>query len=138
MVIQGALLTAVHAQPVGEPTFTLPLVRLSGTETLAGERVVVHGAPSCVTVTVCPAIVMVPVRWLLLGLAAIASETFALPEPEAPPVTVIHAAELIAVHAHPALEVTETALVVAVADIDKLVVERLKVQGTPACVTVNG
>jgi hypothetical protein len=49
---QLVLLTAVHAQPVGEVTLTWPFVRLSGAETLDGEMVVVHGAPCWVTVTV--------------------------------------------------------------------------------------
>jgi hypothetical protein len=137
MVIQGAELPAVHAQPVGEPTFTVPLVTLSGTETLAGERVVVQGAPACVTVTVCPATVIVPERMPLPGLAAIDSDTLPLPLPEVPPVTVIHAAELTAVQAHPAPDVTETAPVAAGAETDRLVVERVNVHGTPACVTVN-
>jgi hypothetical protein len=82
--------------------------------------------------------VIVPVRGLLPGLAAIDNDTLPLPLPEAPPVTVIHAAELTAVQEHPPADVTETVPVEADAETDKLVVERLNVHGMPDCVTVNG
>jgi len=40
------VLAAVHAQPVGEVTLTVPFVRLDGAEMLVGEIVVVHGTAS--------------------------------------------------------------------------------------------
>jgi hypothetical protein len=52
IVIHAALLAAVHAQPAGDATLTLPVVRVSGAVTLVGEIVVVHATPCCVTVTV--------------------------------------------------------------------------------------
>ena len=58
-----------------------------------------HGAPSCVTVNVCPAIVNVPLRAAPV-LAAIANATEPGPAPLAPDVTVIHEAFDAAVHAH--------------------------------------
>jgi hypothetical protein len=52
IVIHATLLVAVQAQPVGEVTLTVPVVRLSGASTLVGEIVVVHATACCVTVTV--------------------------------------------------------------------------------------
>jgi len=62
-VIQVALLTAVQPHPVPVVTVTLPtaaegVVRFEED----GEMVVPQGAPGCVTVKVCPPMVIVPVR----------------------------------------------------------------------------
>lgn len=62
--------------------------------------------PCCVTVNVRPAIVTVPVRCAVAGLAAMVMLTVPLPVPLAPAVTVIHPAPLAAVHAQ--VEVTLT------------------------------
>jgi hypothetical protein len=62
---------------------------------------------SCVTVNVRPAIVMVPVR-RLPELAVTLNATLPVPVPLCPEVTAIHAAWLVAVHAHPAVVVTTT------------------------------
>ena len=43
IVIQLAGLAAVHEQPAGDVTSTVPLVKLCGAEMLVGEIVVVHG-----------------------------------------------------------------------------------------------
>jgi hypothetical protein len=136
-VIQGALLTAVHAQPAGVVTLTVPLVALSAADTLDGEIVVVQGTPCCVTVTAWPAIVTVPLRDPLAALAAIVSETVPLPVPEAPLPTVIQAAPLTAVHAQLPPAVTETDPVVAGAETDRLVVESVYEHGGGDCVTEN-
>jgi len=136
-VIQAALLTAVHAQPAGDVTLTVPVVAPSAAETLDGEIVVVQGTPCWVTVTAWPAIVTVPVRAPLAALAAIDSETVPFPMPDAPLATVIHAAELTAVHEHAAPPVTETVPVDAGAETDRLVVERLIEHAGADCVTVN-
>jgi len=71
IVIHVALLVAVQLQPVPVVTLTVPVVaeddvRLDD----VGEIVNVHGAPACVTVKVWPPIVIVPVRELVLVLAA--------------------------------------------------------------------
>ena len=65
-----------------------------------------QGAAACVTVNVAPAIVSVPVRLEATVFAATVNVTEPLPEPVAPPVTVIHAALLAAVHAQPVPAVT--------------------------------
>ncbi len=63
--------------------------------------------PGCVTLKLCPAIVSVPVRELMLLLAAALNATVPLPLPLAPPVTVSHDVLLLTpVHAHPAGDVT--------------------------------
>jgi hypothetical protein len=69
-------------------------------------------APGCVTLNTCPAIVTSPLRCVDAVLAATTIETVPAPLPVPPPVTVIHAALLLAVHAHPVAAVT-AALVVA-------------------------
>ena len=58
------------------------------------------------TLKVAPAIVSVPERLVVAVLAATLKEVVPGPVPLAPPVTVIHAALLAAVHAHPAPAVT--------------------------------
>jgi hypothetical protein len=70
-VIQASLLTAVQLHPVPAVTPTVPVaaadvVRFDD----AGEMVNVHGAPACVTEKVCPPIVTVPVRAVVLAFAA--------------------------------------------------------------------
>ena len=65
-------------------------------------------AAACVTVKVCPPIVTVPVRKASVALIATLSATAPLPVPVAPAVTVIQAALLAAVHAHPVVPVTAT------------------------------
>jgi hypothetical protein len=55
--------------------------------------------------------VRAPVRELAAGFAATLSVTVALPVPEAPEATVIHAALLDALQAHPAEVLTATAVV---------------------------
>ena len=71
IVIQPALLAAVHVHPVPAVTATLPVaaadvVRFED----VGEIVNVHGAPAWVTVKVCPPIVIVPLRDVVPVLAA--------------------------------------------------------------------
>ena len=70
MLIQVALLVAVQLQPVRVVTLTVPLPLLDENSWLVGEIEKVQGTPPCVTVKVWPAIVSVPVRELVLGLAA--------------------------------------------------------------------
>jgi hypothetical protein len=69
-------------------------------------------APGCVTLNTWPAMLTSPLRCVEAVLAATDIETVPLPLPFAPPVTVIHAAPLDAVQAHPLAAVTP-ALVVA-------------------------
>lgn len=62
MVIQATLAAAVQAHPVGAATATVPVAPLPATDALAGVKAYVQPPRDCVTVTVCPAIVRVPVR----------------------------------------------------------------------------
>ena len=71
IVIQVPLLVAVQLQPVPDVTLTVPVVAADDVRLDdVGEIVNVHGAPACVTVNVWPPIVIVPVRELVLVLAA--------------------------------------------------------------------
>jgi hypothetical protein len=71
IVIQLALLAAVQVHPAEVVTLTLPVVASAPTEMLRASIKYVHPAPACVTVMVCPAMVSVPVRALVLVLADI-------------------------------------------------------------------
>ena len=64
--------------------------------------------PAWVTVTVCPATVSVPVRWVVAVLAATVKLTPPLPDPLAPAVMVIQLALVAAVHEQPVPDDTET------------------------------
>ena len=66
-----ALLTAVQLQPVPAVTVTVPVVAEDDVRfEEVGEIANVQGAPACVTVKVWPAMVIVPVRELVLVFAA--------------------------------------------------------------------
>jgi hypothetical protein len=107
--IHVALSLVVHAHPAGAVTAIVFVDAAGPSDATVGEIAYVHGAPACVTVIVCPAIVIVPVRLLVSALAATLYDTLPFPVPLAPAVMVIHAALLAAVHAHdPALAVTAT------------------------------
>ena len=62
MVIQAALLEAVHAQPVAEVTLTDPVKPLAPPLAAVAESVGVQATPAWVTVKVLPPIVSVPLR----------------------------------------------------------------------------
>ena len=96
-----------------------------------------HEAAACVTVNVAPAIVSVPVRLDATVFAATLNPTVPLPEPVAPPVNVIQAALLAAVHAHPVEAVTLLLPVPPAAVKDCVVGEMAGAQAAAACVTVN-
>ena len=70
IVIHAAVLVAVHAHPLPAVTVTVFVMPAAVTLADAGEIVGAHGAPSCVTVNVEPAIVSVPVRGAVLTFAA--------------------------------------------------------------------
>jgi hypothetical protein len=109
IVIHVALLAAVHAQSVAVFTVTgVPVPPAAAIDSLDGEMLYEHGTgagASCVTVTVRPSIVMVPVRCAPL-LAATLKVTVPLPLPVAADVIVIHAAPLVALHVQSAPVVT--------------------------------
>ena len=104
---------------------------------LVGEALKVHAAAACVTVNVVPAIVSVPVRFVVAVCAATLKPTPPLPLPVAPLVTVIQLALLAADQAQPDPAVTALLPVPPLAGNDPLVGEALKVHAAAACVTVN-
>src|SRR6266550_5410810 len=106
MVIQEALLAAVHAQAAPAVTETVPSPPEAGTVCVSGDKANVQPWP-CTTVTVRPPMVIVPDR-VDPVVAATANVTVPAPLPLAPAVMVIHGALLVAVHAQPAPAVTET------------------------------
>jgi hypothetical protein len=135
-VIHDVPLDADQSQPAGLVTVTEEVPDPAPTDSVAGEAENVQATPACVTVTVCPATVAVPVRALELVLAATVSVTVPPPLPDAG-LTVIHDAPLDAVQPHPAGLVTVTEDVPAPAPTDTVVGEAENVQATPACVTVT-
>jgi len=75
-----ALLAAVQLQPVPAVTVTVPLPAAEAGLALVGEIEYVHEVdPACVTVNDFPAMVRVPVRWLVLVLAVTDQVTVPLP-----------------------------------------------------------
>ena len=132
------LLTPVHAHPAGDVTPVEPVPPPAGTEPLAAESVNVQAMPGCVTLKLCPAIVSVPVRELVLLLAAALNATVPLPVPLAPPVTVSQDVLLLTpVHAHPASDVTPVEPVPPPAGTEPLAAESVNVQAMPGCVTLK-
>lgn len=70
MVTHVDPLDAVQLQFDDVVTVTVPVPPLAGSVALVGEMVNVQGAAGCVTVNVCPAIVIVPVRDVVAVFAA--------------------------------------------------------------------
>jgi hypothetical protein len=137
MVTQLALLDAFHPHPVAAVTATVPVPAAAVGFADAGEIVGTHGAAAWVTVNVVPPIVSVPVRGVVVVLAATLYVTEPLPLPVAPAVTVIQASLLVAVQPQPLAAVTVTVPVpaadVGLADAGEMV----DVQGAAAWLTVN-
>jgi len=106
------MLPAVHAQSWRGDTMTsnVPVDAVCGAVALDGESENVHGGmgASCVTVTVWPAIVSVPVR-CAPTFEKMSNATVALPEPVALDGRIAtNGALLVAVHVHPAVVVRFT------------------------------
>jgi len=71
IVIHASLLAALQLQPVPAVTVTVPVVATDDVRfDDVGEIVNVQGAPACVTVKLCPPMVIVPVREVVPVLAA--------------------------------------------------------------------
>jgi hypothetical protein len=104
---------AVHAQPAGTVTATLPCVAEADTSVPVGEMVDVQGTPACVTVKDCPPIESDPLRLAALVLALTAYVSVAAPAPLPPDGTVSHGALLAALQLQPAAVVMPTVPVVA-------------------------
>lgn len=101
-----ALLDAVHAQPGGAVTATLPLPPAGGSDCVWGAMLNVQPC-DCVTVTVCPATVNVPVRDGPV-VAATSNCTLPFDDPDVDPWMAIQGAVVDAVHVHPLPAVTVT------------------------------
>ncbi len=100
IVIQLALLVAVQLHALEEAvTLTLPVPPCQPTYSLIGEIEYLHDddGGDCVTVNVCPAMAIVPVRWLVVVLAATVKLTVPLPVALLAEVIVIQLALLVAV-----------------------------------------
>jgi hypothetical protein len=106
------LLTPVHAHPAGDVTAVDPVPPPATTDWLVGEIANVHDAAAWVTVNVRPAMVRVPVRTEVVGLAATLYGTVPFPVPLVAPVSVIQLAFDRADQAQPAPAVTPTLPVV--------------------------
>jgi hypothetical protein len=103
---------------------------------MMGEIVYVQDPPGCVTVTVCPATVTVPLRWTPVVFAATLNDARPLPGP--PPLAkVIHEAELDAAQLQAPGVATSTPNVEA-ADVNATTVgETVKLQTAPSWLMVN-
>ena len=97
-VIHDVVVLAVHGQDVPETTLSVRLLAVASTVKLAGVTVAAQPVAACVTVTVWPATVNVPVRGLPVAFCAMENVTEPIPEPVAPRVMVIHAVVVVAVH----------------------------------------
>ena len=84
-----------------------------------------------------PAIVTVPVRFVVPVFAATFTLTVPFPLPDAPAVTVIHESLLTAVHAHDVVAVTVTEAAPPAEEADRLVGAMLKEHDAADWVTVN-
>ena len=125
MVSHGAWLAAVHAQPPPVSTVAEIGPPPAATDSVADDNVNVHvgpGAPAavCDSVYICPAISTVPDRSRpVFGATSIA--TLPLPVPDAPMLTVIQDALLVAVQEHDGPAVTRIVRLPPVASIASLV-----------------
>lgn len=139
IVSQASLLVAVQLQPAAVVMLLLVELAVAAGLRDVGDTLKVQGggAPAWVTETVCPAIVSVPVRGEVPGLAAIEKATAPVPLPLAPELTVSQAVLLVAVHVQP-VEVVTVALVELAADPGlNEAGETVNEQGAAACVTVT-
>ena len=134
-VIQDALLAPVQAQPVVVVTAVVNDPPAAAAVCAFGEIVKLQ-IPLCVTVSVCPAIVSVPVRGLVAVFAPTEYATVPFPVPLSPLVTVIQDALLTPVHAQPVVVVTAVVNDPPPAAAGCAVDERVKLH-VPLCVTVS-
>lgn len=93
-------------------------------------------APPCITETLCPATVNVPVREVVFVFAATENVIVPAPAPLAPVVTASHASFAAAVHVQPVPPVTVTEPVPPDAGIENAAVLRGKEHAAAACVIV--
>lgn len=99
IVIHDAPLLAVQSQVLPVVMLTVPVETPAPTEALVGVIAYVHALPAWVTVKALPAMVRMPERLAVVGLAATVYVTVPGPIPLEPLVIVNHATPLLAVHA---------------------------------------
>lgn len=119
-VTHAALVVALHAHPGADVIENEPLPPAAPTDWEAGEIAYEQEvvAAACVTETTCPAIMMVPVRCVVVVFGATLNVTVPLPVPLALPVIVIQLALLYELHAQPAPVVMVTEAVPPAAGTD--------------------
>ena len=129
-VSHGAALVAVHAHPLAVVTATVLVVPVACSVRFVGLMAYVHAdAPTCVTVTVCPAIVSVPLRPEVAVLAVAAKATGLEPVAGIADVIVSQLASATAVHPHAAPAVTVIEPVDAAEPSDTETADRTGAQG---------
>lgn len=136
-VIHGVVVVAVHGQDVPEMTLSVRLLAVASTEKLTGVTVDAQPVAACVTVTVWPAAVNVPVRGLPVAFCAMENVTEPIPEPAAPLVMVIQLVAVVAVHGQDVPETTLSVRLLAIASTAKLTGVAVDAQPVAACVTVT-
>jgi hypothetical protein len=137
-VIHAGTPEADHEQPVPVAIDNVLDEPAAGMDRVDGVTVNVH-PPACVTVNVLPAMITPAVRDAVPGLAATVRITVPLPDPDAPEVTTIHEAGLVAVqlHAVPAPTLTLADSPPAAAFLLPGLMEYVHVALDPLCETVN-
>ena len=128
-VIQDVPDEVVQAHVDSVVTVMVPVAPPGGTVTVRGDTENVHDAAASLTTKLLPAIVSVADRDCVVVLDAAVNPTLLEPLPVAPLVIVTHDAPLVALHAHPAVVVTETMLLPPVAANDLLVGESVNPHG---------
>ena len=136
-VIHDVLLCAVQAQPLGAVTLVVLLPAADVIARDVGEIENEQASGACVSVNTWPAIATVPTLSVVCELAVMLYDTVPLPDPLAPPVTVIHDVLLCAVQAQPLGAVTLVVLLPAADVIARDVGEIENEQASGACVSVN-
>jgi hypothetical protein len=134
---QLALDVAVHEQPPGADTVTVPVPLEDEKDFELLPIVTTHAWPAWLTVKVLPPLEIVPERGVELPFAATVKATLPGPVPDAALVSAIHDALLVAVHPQPAAAVTATLPLSPFASAACEVGEIVTVQGAPFCVTLN-
>jgi hypothetical protein len=137
IVTHAAPLDAVQEQPAGAVTATVAELPSASTDTPVGANQKEQSTADCVTVSVWPPMVSVPVLEVPPVFVATLKVTLPLPVPLAPEVMVIHDTELDAVQLQPGPAVTDALCDEPPADSERLVGETLNAQIGAACVIVN-
>jgi hypothetical protein len=138
MVIQAASANAIQSQVEAAITSKVPAPPAAMKNTSCAESVAVQSdRPACVTANGWPATVIDAVRAAAPGFVATLKATVPPPEPEAPEVTISHAADTVAVQAQPPGAATVNEDTPPAAPNDAPAGERRQPHACPCCVTVT-